>query len=295
VAAICRGRADAFSGRAQVDLVREYAMPIPILVICDALGLPMDHVDEISQGADAMVAQVGAGASREVAYQRARSVLNLHRFVRQAIDERRRKPGPDLISQIVHARIDDSEQPQLTERELMAIATVALAGGVDTTRNGIAFALHALATRPDLLARLRSSPEQDKEIGRFNEETLRFYSPVPQLPRITRAETVLRGKTIPEGSFVMLCWASGNRDALRFTDPDRFDMDRGSLNQHLALGTGIHYCLGAMLARQEMKCAVREIVNRVQSLELAVRPDELDLSDTMVILRGLKSLPVTLK
>jgi cytochrome P450 len=294
VAAICRGKAAAFLGRPQADLVGEYAMPIPILVICDALGLPMDRIDEISRGADAMVAQVGAGASREVAYQRAQSVLQLHRFVRQAIEERRAKPGADLISQIVHARIDDSADSQLTERELMAISTVALAGGVDTTRNGIAFALHALATRPDLMARLRTSKEQDKEIGRFNEETLRFYSPVPQLPRITRSETVLRGKTIPEGSFVMLCWASGNRDAQRFADPDKFDMDRSSLNQHLALGTGIHYCLGAMLARQEMKCAVREIVNNVQSLELAVAPEELDLSDTMVILRGLKSLPVRL-
>lgn len=294
VAAICRDKAGALLGRPRADLVREYAMPIPILVICDALGLPMDHIDEISRGADAMVAQVGAGASREVAYQRAQSVLQLHRFVRQAIEERRRKPGADLISQIVHARIDDSADAQLTERELMAISTVALAGGVDTTRNGIAFALHALATRPDLLARLRTSKEQDKEIGRFNEETLRFYSPVPQLPRITRSETVLRGKTIPEGSFVMLCWASGNRDSQRFADPDKFDMDRSSLSQHLALGTGIHYCLGAMLARQEMKCAVREIVNNVQSLELAVPPEELDLSDTMVILRGLKSLPVRL-
>jgi cytochrome P450 len=294
VATICRDKAAALHGRSQADLVREYAMPIPILVICDALGLPMDHIDEISRGADAMVAQVGAGASREVAYQRAQSVLQLHRFVRQAIEERRCKPGADLISQIVHARLDDSDASQLTERELMAISTVALAGGVDTTRNGIAFALHALATRPDLLARLRASKEQDKEIGRFNEETLRFYSPVPQLPRITRSETVLRGKTIPAGAFVMLCWASGNRDSQRFAEPDKFDMDRSSLNQHLALGTGIHYCLGAMLARQEMKCAVREIVNNVHSLELAVPPEQLDLSDTMVILRGLKSLPVRL-
>jgi cytochrome P450 len=294
VAALCRDKAAALVGRSEVDLVREYAMPIPILVICDALGLPMDHVDEISRGADSMVAQVGAGATREVAYQRARDVLQLHRFVRQAIEERRRNPGPDLISQIVHARIDDPSAPQLTERELMAIATVALAGGVDTTRNGIAFGLHALAMRPDLLARLRASKEQDREIGRFNDETLRFYSPVPQLPRITTTETVLRGKTIPKGSFVLLCWASGNRDPLRFAEPEKFDMDRTGLQQHLAFGTGIHYCLGAMLARQEMKCSIREIVNNVESLELAVAPDQLDLSDTMVILRGLKSLPVRL-
>jgi cytochrome P450 len=177
----------------------------------------------------------------------------------------------------------------------MAISTVALAGGVDTTRNGIAFALHALATRPDLLARLRASKELDKEIGRFNEEVLRFYSPVPQLPRITTTETVLRGKTIPQGAYVLLCWAAANRDPQRFAEPDTFNMDRTGLNQHLAFGTGVHHCLGALLARQEMKCALREIVTSVDSLELAVPPDQLDLSSTMVILRGLKSLPVRLR
>ena len=167
VAAICRDKAAAFLGRSEADLVKEYAMPIPILVICDALGLPMDHVDEISRGADSMVAQVGAGATREEAYQHAHNVMQLQRFVRQAIEERRLKPGTDLISLLVHARIDDPAAPQLTDRELMSISTVAVAGGVDTTRNGIAFGLHALATRPDLLARLRESKEQDKDIRRF--------------------------------------------------------------------------------------------------------------------------------
>jgi cytochrome P450 len=295
VAGICREKAGEFLRRTEADLVREYAMPIPILVICDALGLPMDHVDEISRGADSMVAQVGAGATRDEAYQHAHNVMQLHRFIRQAIEERRLKPSTDLISQLVQARIDDPGTQQLTDRELMSIATVALAGGVDTTRNGIAFGLHALATRPDLLARLRSSKEQDKEIGRFSEETLRFYSPVPQLPRITRTETVLRGKTIPAGSFVMLCWASGNRDSQRFPDPDKFDIDRPYLNQQIAFGTGVHHCLGALLARQEMKCAFREIVNNVESLELGVPPEQLDLSSSMIILRGLKSLPVRLR
>jgi cytochrome P450 len=294
VAAICREQAAVFLDRGHGDLVKEYAMPIPILVICDALGLPMDRVDEISRGADSMVAQVGAGATREVAFQHARNVMQLQRFVREAIEERRKKPGTDLISQLVHARIDDST-PQLTERELISIAIVAVAGGVDTTRNGIAFAVHALATHPDLVARLRESKQQDKEIGRFNDEVLRFYSPVPQLPRIATSDTVLGGKTIPKGSFVFLCWASGNRDTQRFANADQFDMDRANLNHHVAFGTGVHHCVGALLARQEMKCAVREIVNSVESLELAVPAEQLDMSGTMVILRGLGSLPVRLR
>jgi cytochrome P450 len=252
----------------------------------------MDRVDEISHAADSMVATVGANSTREEAYQHARNVMQLQRFVRQAIEERRVKPGTDLISSLIHARSDDPATPPLTERELMSISTVAIAGGVDTTRNGIAFGLHALATQPGLLARLRASGEQGKDLGRFNDEVLRFYAPVPQLPRIARKETVLGGKIIPAGAFVFLCWASGNRDTQRFAQPDKFDMDRTNTNQHLAFGTGVHFCLGAMLARQEMKCAIREIVNSVKSLELAVPPDQLDLSSSMVILRGLKSLPV---
>jgi cytochrome P450 len=292
VAAICQDKAAAFLGRSEADLVSEYALPIPILVICDALGLPMDRVDDISRGADSMVASSGAGATREEAYQHARNVMQLQRFVREAIEQRRHKPGTDLISLLVHARIDDPAAPQLTDRELLSISTVAVAGGVDTTRNGIAFGLHALATRPDLLARLRASNEQDKDLRRFHEEVLRFYSPVPTLPRITRKATVLGGKTIPQGAPVLLCWASGNRDAQRFAEPDKFDIDRANVNQHLAFGTGVHFCIGAMLARQEMKCAIRQIVNSIDSLELAVPPEQLDLSPSMVILRTLKSLPV---
>jgi cytochrome P450 len=292
VAAICHDKAAAFLGRAQADLVREYAMPIPILVICDALGLPMDRVDEISRGADSMVAHIGAAATREQAYQHGRNVMQLQRFVKQAIEERRLKPGTDLISLLVHARIDDPSAQQLTDTELLSISTVAIAGGVDTTRNAIAFALHALATRPDLLARLRTSREQDKDIRRFHEEVLRFYTPVPQLPRVVRKDTVLGGKTIPQGALVFLCWASGNRDAQRFPEPDKFDLDRTNFGQHLTFGSGVHFCIGAMLARQEIKCAIREIVNAVDSLELAVPPEQLDLSSSFVILRGLKSLPV---
>jgi cytochrome P450 len=256
------------------------------------LGLPMDHVAEIGRGADSMVARAGTGATREQAYQHGRNVMQLQRFVREAIEQRRLKPGTDLISLFVHARIDDPIAPRLTDTELLSISTVAIAGGVDTTRNGIAFGLHALATRPDLLARLQASKELDKDLKRFHEEVLRFYSPVPALPRIARNETVLAGKTIPQGAPVLLCWASGNRDTERFTQPDKFDLDRTNTNQHLALGTGVHYCVGAMLARQEMKCAIREIVNSVESLELAVPPEQLDMRTSIVILRGFKNLPV---
>jgi cytochrome P450 len=239
-----------------------------------------------------MVAQIGAGATREQAFQRARDVMQLQRFVREAIELRRKSPGTDLISLLVHARTEDDSAPQLTERELMSITTTAVAGGVDTTRNGIAFGLHALATVPGLLQRLRESAEQEKDLGRFIEETLRFYTPVPQLPRVATREIQFGGKIIAAGSLVFLCWASGNRDAKRFADADTFNLDRANSSQQLAFGTGVHFCIGAMLARQEMRCAFREIVNQVRSMELAMPSEQLDLSSSFIVLRGLTSLPV---
>jgi cytochrome P450 len=295
VISIIRERAAALFHGGEVDLVREYAMQIPILVICDALGLPMNHVDEISRAADSLVARAAAGATRDEAFQHARNLIQLQRLIRVAIDERRAKPANDLISQIVHARIDDPNLPPLTEKEVVAICAVAVAGGADTTRNTIAYGLLTLASRPDLVARLRDSSQQDKDVARFNEEVLRFHSTVPQLPRVATRDTVVAGKTIPKGSFVMLCWASGNRDPQRFANADEFDMDRPNLNQHLALGTGIHFCLGAFLARQEMKWAIKEIVNNVESVELNVDPKDLDFSTSMPVLRTMKSLPVRLR
>lgn len=292
---ICSDKLQGFVGREEVDLVREFAMPIPILTICNALGLPMDRVDEISRGADSMVANVGGNATREEAFRHAENVMQLHRFTREAIAERQEKPGTDLLSQLVQAHLDDAAATKLTDRELMSIATTSIAGGVDTTRNAMAFALFTLATRADLLQRLKTSPEQDKDIARFVEETLRFYTPVPQLPRIALQDTELCGKTIAKGSLVFLCWASGNRDPERFEDPDTFNIDRRNANQHLTFGSGAHFCIGAPLARLELKSALREFVNNVESVELTVPEDQIDMSDSMVILRGLKSLPVRIK
>lgn len=295
VASIIRELVPALFHDGEVDLVREYAMRVPILVICDALGLPMDRVDDISRAADSMVARAAAGATREEAFQHARNLIQLQRLIKVAIDARRVNPSNDLISQIVHARIDDPNLPPLTEKEIVAICAVAVAGGADTTRNSIAYGLLTLATRPDLLTRLRESRQQDKDVTRFNEEVLRFHSTVPQLPRVATRDTVLAGKTIPKGAFVMLCWASGNRDPQRFANADTFDMDRPNLSNHLALGTGIHYCLGAFLARQEMKWAIKEFVNNAESIELALDPKDLDLSTSMPVLRTLRSLPVRLR
>ena len=167
--------------------------------------------------------------------------------------------------------------------------------GVDTTRNTIAYALYTLATRPDLFTRIQESAQQDKDIAAFCEETLRFYSAVPALPRVVTEDTELGGKKIAKDSLVFLCWASGNRDPERFENPDEFDPDRALHAKHLAFGVGFHMCLGAMLARNEVKAAIKEFVNAVDSVELTVPESDLDFSGSLPILRGLNSLPVHLR
>ncbi|WP_167854813.1 cytochrome P450 [Mangrovimicrobium sediminis] len=295
VAELCREQMATFADGGEVDLLKSYAVPVPLNVICDALGLPLDRTAEVSRAAYSMVARAGAGANREEAFQHADNVMQLQQFAREAIEERRKEHRGDLISQVVHSGADLPPEEQLTEKELISIVSVSIAGGVDTTRNTIAYALYTLATRPELFKRLQESENQEKDIAAFCEETLRFYTPVPALPRVATEDTEIGGKAIARDSLVFLCWASGNRDPERFENPDVFDIDRTTSAQHLAFGTGVHLCLGAMLARNEVKAAIRQFVNSVESVELAVAEDDLDYSESLVILRGLKSLPVRLK
>lgn len=296
IAAICRDKMVTLADRDEVDLVADYAARIPLEAIADTLGLPTDRLDDIKRGADSMVAySFGGVQSREETFQHAENLMTLMAFAQGIIDERRKNPGVDLISQIVSTPAETLDAYQLSDRELRSTVAVSIAGGVDTTRNGITNALLALATQPGLMERIRNSPDQDRDIERLCEESLRFYTPVPALPRVVNMDTEFCGKKMAKGDIVFLCWASANRDPEMFDDPDVFDIDRKNAHRHMTFGTGAHNCLGAHLARNEIKCAVREFVAKVAAVELLVPEGELDFSDSVMMLRGPKSLPVKLK
>jgi len=202
VAAICHDKAATFSGERKPIWSGNTPLPIPILVICDALGLPMDRVDEISRGADSMVAQVGAVRLGRKPYQHARNVMQLHRFVREAIEERRLNPGTDLISLLIHARADDPSTPPLTGQRVDVNCNSCHCRRGGSTRNGIAFALHALATPArsvGALALVQGAGQGQSDA--FMRKCCGFIRRCRQLPRIARKETVLGGKTIPQGAF----------------------------------------------------------------------------------------------
>ncbi len=279
-----------FSASGKADLMREYALPIPIMTICDLLNFPRDRISEMSAWADSAVAQISMGGTREEAYQHARNVMALQGFVMEAINERRENPGDDLISQLVHARIDDDENPSLTPEELMPMCLIVVAGGVDTTRNGIAWGCFNLAKDPELFKALKHAQEQEKLLRQFVEETLRQQTVVPQLPRFAKKDCEVGGVRIPEGSSVFLSWGAANYDPKRFAEPEKLDIYRKNAGTHTAFGAGIHRCIGNMLARMEMKCAFKVLLDNLEQLELTVAPENVDM-DASVVLRGPASLP----
>jgi cytochrome P450 len=294
ITSIVRGLVDRFEDQGRAEMVAAYSIPIAIYVISDLLDVPRSRVDDVKRWSDAAVVPLGRGISKERAFGYARDLMEMHRYIVQAIEGRRTNRGGDMISDLVHARIDDPVAPQLSMAELLSICVALLAAGNETTRNGISWGTWILGRHPELVRSLREAPDQNRALQRFVEEVLRFESPVPQLPRFATVDCEIGGVRIPKGSHVFLCFSSANRDAAKFDRADVVDPDRRNAGQHLTFGVGIHRCIGAMLARMEMKCAFREIVNRLDDFSIQVPYEELDIWGTFVF-RGPRTLPATFR
>lgn len=290
VSRIVRELMDVFIDRGHADMVSEFAIPISIYVISDQMGLPRDRLDDYKRWSDSAVVPIGRGVGKEQSIKYARDMMEMHHFLMQHIEDRRKNPGTDLISGLVHARLDGTGE-QLNQQELLSGSVALLAAGNETTRNGMSWEAYLLAREPGLLMSLRDAPDQNRALQRFVEEALRIQPPVPQLPRVALEDVVIGGVKVPKGSFVYLCWASGNRDAAKFENADKFDLERKNVGQHLTFGAGIHRCVGAMLARMEMKCCAREIVNRLDNYKLGFT-GEPETWGTFVF-RGPRTLPAT--
>ena len=194
---------------------------------------------------------------------------------------RRERPTEDLASAIANARIDGEP---LTDMDTASYYVIIASAGHDTTKDAITGGLHALIENPGELKRLRASPDL---MGTAVEEMIRWTTPVKEFMRTAADDTTVRGVPITAGDSVYLAYVSGNRDEEVFNDPFRFDVGRDP-NKHLAFGYGVHFCLGAALARIEMNSLFSELVPRLKSIELAGEPE---LSATTFV-GGLKQLPI---
>jgi cytochrome P450 len=273
---------DAMSGREEVDLIEALAFPLPITVICELLGIPASDQESFQAWSHTVVSSVGSQEEFHAAG------IAMYRYFTDLVAAKRKAPADDLLSALIAAR-DSGDS--LDERELIAMLFLLLIAGHETTTNLIASGTLALATHPAELARLRSDPSL---LPGAVEELLRYANPLNHATeRFTLEPVEIGGVTIPAREWVLCATSSANRDPARFAEPDRLDVSRDA-GGHLAFGHGIHYCLGAPLARLEGEVAFGALLSRFPDLSLAVPERELRWRPSSLI-RGLESLPVRLR
>lgn len=282
IEAVAHQLLDDLESSGEADLVTSYASMLPVAVISDLLGVAEDrHLDVLAWGNDAALTLDPGLSWRE--YRRAEAAMReLHGFLDGHIQDLRANPGDDLMSQLIRATDED----QLTNVELHAIALLTLGAGFETTVNLIGTGVVLLTRHQDQLQLLHEQPDLWPNAV---EEILRLEPPVQMTLRVAYEDTELGGRPIPRGSAVTAMLAGANRDPEMFPDPAHFDVARANAKEHLSFSAGEHYCVGSGLARLEGIVALRTLFERFPDLQLAGQPR---LRGTR-ILRGYESLPVS--
>jgi cytochrome P450 len=276
---ITAGLVDAAAGGGGgFDLIDAVALPLPILVIAELLGIPIDDHAQFRIWVDDLLRSTDRDRVRS-------SGMEFIAYINERIDERRAAPGEDLLSQLIQAEEDGD---RLDRTELLSSVFLLLIAGHETTVNLIGNGMLELLRHSDQLARLRAQPEL---IDSAVEEILRFNGPVGHSAmQFAMADVDFDGVRIPQGDIVVPVLLAANRDPAVFPEPDEFDISR-SPNRHLGFGHGIHYCLGAPLARLEGRIAIDALLRRFPTLSLAVEPAELEWNSSL-FLRGVRRLPL---
>ncbi len=281
IAAITAGLLDDMSGQRDVDLLAAFAFPLPITVICELLGVPVGDQDQFRAWSATIVSDT---VSPDTFRADATAMIG---YFRALLARRRREPADDLLSALISAR-DDTDR--LSENELLSMAFLLMVAGHETTVNLIASGMLALLLNPGELARLRADRSL---LGPAVEELLRYVNPVNNATFRFAGEPVeIGGVPIGPGEAVLVSLSGANRDPARYPEPDRLELGRDG-GAHLAFGHGIHFCLGAPLARLEAEIAFSGLLERYGDMTLAVPPDALRWRPSTLI-HGLESLPVRL-
>jgi cytochrome P450 len=278
---------DAALARGRMDVMADLAFPLPAIVIAEMLGIPPEDRDRFKHWSDDATAALGnlpSNLSPEVLRKSVEAMRALQAYFRDIIAQRRAKPRHDLISGLIKAQ---EEGDRLSDQELLANCVLLLNAGHETTTNLIGNGTYALLRHPDQLKRLRDDPSR---IPTGIEELLRYDSPVQFTNRILTADTELGGKVLPAGQMVLLLLAAANRDPEQFPNPDKLDVGRVN-NKHVAFGLGLHFCLGAPLARLEGRLVIEALLQRAPNLRLDGPPPRYRQNFN---LRGLESLHVSL-
>lgn len=279
---------DSFIDAGSVELMEQFAIPFPVRVIGDALGVPEDdQIRNFKQWADDIADSVSLYISRERALECRRSLVQMQKYFAELIERRRNEPGDDLVSDMVTARVEDERPFEVAE--ILELIRNFVAGGVESTASLIGSAMYHLLLNPDQLNAVYAN---HAHIPQMLEEALRLEPPVQWNPRIIeRDDAEIRGHHLPNGSRVMLGWAGANHDPEAFgDDADDFNIFRKAEVKHLSFGTGVHTCLGATLARSEARIAFERLFARMSDIKLAAPAD--DIKFVGAFTRRLERLPL---
>ncbi len=278
---LATGCIEAVLSHGRMDLVRDLSIPFPVTVIAELLGVEPDRRSDFKRWSDATVVGLSGIAGDFTREDVRRNADEMADYIDRIVAARRAQPKDDLISILVQAEEGDA----LSTGEVLSFVFLLLVAGNETTTNLIGNAIKALLEHPKQLDELVARPEL---IPGMIEEVLRYDSPVQTLPRIATCDVELAGGRVEAGSFLMALFASGNRDEKQFFEADRFDIHRQPQG-HLAFGHGIHFCLGASLARLEARVALETLLLRCRNLRLD--GDRIPMLDSAA-LRGPRSLPL---
>ncbi|MFE5837785.1 cytochrome P450 [Arthrobacter sp. NPDC056493] len=281
ISALTEELLDGIAPKGSADLIEELAYPLPVIVIAELMGIPAEDRDRFKTWSDVIVSQTQTGARTA---DHSTTNREMTEYFLALIEHRRRQPGNDLISNLLLAEI---EGQKLSVPELLGFCSLLLVAGNETTTNLIGNAVLCFTEAPGAMERLRAeAPLLPQAI----EEVLRYRSPVQSMYRVAAADTTVGDTRIPAGAPLVAWIGSANRDGRQFERPEQFDAGRAP-NRHLAFGHGIHFCLGAPLARLEARIALQGILDRLPELSLTPGA-HLERMDSTIVY-GVKELPVS--
>jgi len=292
IAAVVSALIDKFADGGAADGVKDFAVPMTIQIICRQLGLTDYDPAKIQRWSLAVTSQIGRMQDREQMRDNAREICDLQNYLIANIRAREQEPRDDMLSDLVHARTEDDENPTLTFKEVVSLARALLIAGNETTATGLGNLLYILATQPELAEEVYANIDDERYMTRFVEEMLRLEPPVRGLSRMTTREVELGGVTLPKGAHMLNLYASGNDDETVFECPRKFDLNRKNIVRHVAFGGGVHRCVGLALARMEIKVAAREFVRRLKDIRLTIPLEDIRYLPTIAT-RSIESLPLS--
>ncbi len=280
---------DAFIDAGHCDWVKQFAVPLPLIVIGHQMGVPEADIWRIKAWTDAWVQRLGMMQTEEQERWSVEMEIEAQHYFQRIFEHLRKEPNDTLVSEMVNRVIPEWGRT-LTDNELHAeMMADTFVGGSETSTNAISAGVMLLIQNPEVWRRLKAEPE--RHLKTFIEEVLRLEGPVQGLFRTAAQDIELHGVTIPEGSMINVRYAAANRDEREFDCPEKLDLDRDKPGRHLAFGSGVHHCLGAPLARRELYWGFKALIDRVEDMWFAPNRNDFTVAPNFA-LRALKELHI---